>query len=315
LGKASNIAVTDGDLNFAAVEDLGSGTKAGATIALRTRGRENTQSLAGDTTTTKATQYSEVGRDATVFVSGNWGRLTAGSVELGNGIVARGWGGTQVSLDKDVDNGAVLSSRAYANIAQYTSPSYNGLALVLTRADSIGTVGQSNASVVKVGGVTADNDRGVNANVVGLNYDNGPISASYDNAEFGKLSNTGAAYDRKRTRLSASYDFGMIKVGYGMEDNKGTSAVTGAYDGKQTTYGASMPVSAALRVGVIYAKNTEAATLADNNAKAKGLGLGADYALSKRTGVGFYYAKTQRDDVVDATKEGKQARLRLMHSF
>jgi predicted porin len=324
----SNIAVTDGDVNFAAVEDLGGGLRAGATIGLRTRGRENTSVATTQAVTTtpslttaqaySRSSYSEVGRDATVFLSGGFGRLTLGSIELGNGITGNGWGGTNLSLPTDVNNGGVLSANSYANIAQYTSPTFNGLTVTVTRADSAATVGVSPKTIAASGNET---DRGVTANVVGLSYVAGPISASIDSTNFGgNTSFTGAASNRKRTRVSASYDFGVARVGAGQEDNKGTAS-TGNYNGKQTTFGVSAPVSPALRVGMIYAKNTESAVLgvaAGANVVAKATGIAADYSLSKRTVINVSTAKIERADLADSSsydKEGRQFRVRLMHNF
>jgi hypothetical protein len=329
-GKA-NIAVTDGDVNFAAVEDLGGGLKAGATMALRLRGRENvsaattqavtaTTSAAAVVTTAQAyslSAYSEVGRDATVFLSGAFGTITAGSVEFGNGISGRGWGGANLSLSTDVNNGGVLSANAYGNLLQYSSPAFNGFAVQLTRADSIGTVvGQKTLAASG-----RETSLGVNANIIGVTYAAGPLTAGFDNTAFsGTTTIGGADSDRTRTRISADYDFGIAKVGFGQEDNKGT-ATTGTYAGKQTTFGVSAPVTSALRVGMVYAKNTESAVIgvaAGANVIAKATGFAADYAFSKRTVLNISTAKISRDDLADGAnydKEGRQYRVRLMHSF
>jgi hypothetical protein len=320
------VALTDGDVNFAAVEDLGGGMKAGASIALRTRGRENvsaatTQVVTAATPPVVATAqaysqsaYSEVGRDATVFMSGSFGTVTAGSIEAGNGITGNGWGGTNLSLATDVNNGGVLSANAYGNLLQYTSPNFNGFTVTLTRMDSIGTVG---VKATTLGASGYETDLAVNANVIGLTYVAGPLTAAIDSTSFGgSTSLTGTASDRTRTRVSAAYDFGVAKVGFGQEDNKGTAS-TGSYAGKQTTFGISAPIGA-FRVGMIYAKNDESAVLGAANAVAKATGFAADYSFSKRTVLNLSTAKISRDDLADNAnynKEGQQYRVRLMHSF
>jgi len=318
-GKA-NVAVTDGDWNIAAVEDLGGGLKAGANMALRLRGRENVSAVTTQAAANAADQkygqsaYSEVGRDATVYVSGAFGTLTAGSVEAGNGITGNGWGGANVSLPTDVNNGGVLSANAYGNLLQYTSPDISGLRVSLIRMDSIGTVGVKPTTIALTGNET---DQGVNATVISLTYANGPLTAAFDSTSFGgNTSYTGTSSDRTRTRVSAAYDFGAVKVGFGQEDNKGTAS-TGTYDGKQTTFGLSVPVGA-LRVGAIYARNTESAVIGAANAVAKATGFSADYSFSKRTVLNMSTAKISRDDLTDGAnfnKEGQQYRVRLMHSF
>jgi len=320
-GKA-NLAVTDGDVNFASVEDLGGGMKAGATIGLRTRGRENTssatvaaQSAAASTSLATAatataqtyakTAYSEVGRDATVYVSGDFGKVTAGSIELGNGITGLGWGGANVTLPTDINNGGVLSANAYANVLIYSLPSFNGVNVSLIRADSIGSVGLAAANVAASG---AETDRGLTANVVAATYSTGALSLAADYTKFGTLKSDGGAYDGKRTRISASYDLGMAKVGFGQEDNSGTSRDTA--NGKQTTAGVSVPMGA-LTLGAVWAKNTESTS---TNYNPRAYGLVAEYALSKRTALNFSYSKKTADNDT-ATTDGKQYRARLMHSF
>lgn len=324
-GKA-NIAVTDGNIDFNAVEDLGGGLKAGASMALRVRGRENVKSVtvpaqtAGGTAVaqTYAVSYSpEVGRNATVFLSGGFGTLTAGSIELGNGISGRGFGGTTLSTATSLDDGGVLSASAYGNILQYTSPSISGFTAVVLRADSIGSVGNGATTITATGSETS---LGLNANVVQLNYANGPLTASVDSTAFsGNTTVGGTNSDRKRTRMSADYDFGFVKIGFGQEDNKGTAS-TGTYAGKQTAFGISVPVTAALRVGAVYVRNNESAVLAVSTAGAvaKGTGFAANYDFSKRTAVNISYATIARDDLADNSyynKEGTQYRVRLMHSF
>jgi predicted porin len=326
-GKA-NVAVSDGDVVFAAVEDLGGGLKAGASMGLRLRGRANAVAATTQAITTAATvataqvysvsAYQETGRDGTVYLEGGFGRVTAGSIELGNGITGRGYGGTNISLAKDLNDGGVLSSNAYGNILQYTSPAFNGLTVQLTRADSLGTVNVSAATVASSG---VETDLGVNANVVGLAYVNGPLTAGFDSATFsGNTSLTGTNSDRKRTRISADYDFGIVKIGVGQEDNTGTAPTTGTYDGKQTVFGISAPIGGALRVGMVYTKNTETALIgvATTGATAKATGFAADYSFSKRTVMNVSYAKIQRSDLTDGAaynKEGAQYRVRLLHSF
>jgi len=323
-GKA-NIAVSDGDIGFLAVEDLGGGLKAGADMRLRVRGRANVVAATTQVVTTapvvataqkySVSAYHEVGRDGTVFLSGGFGTVTLGSVELGNGITPRGFGGTNSTLPTDLNNGGVLSANAYANILQYSSPVMSGFSVQVVRADSIGTVGVGATTVAASGAETA---LGLNANVIGLTYANGPLTAGIDSTAFsGNTTHGGANSDRKRTRMSADYNFGFVKIGVGQEDNKGT-ATTGTYAGKQTAFGISAPITPALTVGLAYAKNTESAVIGAANAVAKGTGISADYSFSKRTVVNVSYATIARDDLADNAnynKEGTQYRVRLMHSF
>ncbi len=319
-GKA-NIAVTDGNIDFNAVEDLGGGLKAGASMALRVRGRGNVvQTTVVAQTTTAVTQTyaqsasTEVGRNATVFLSGSFGTLTAGSIEIGNGISGRAYAGTVLSTSTGLDDGGVLSGSAYANALAYTSPNIQGFAVTVGRYDSIGTVGIKSTAIAASG---SEADLGLAANVVGLNYANGPLTAGVDSTTFTGSTTIGSTTDRKRTRMSADYDFGFVKIGFGQEDNKGTPT-TGTYAGKQTAFGISAPITSALRVGIVSLKNTESGVFAAAGASAKGTGVSADYSFSKRTTLNASYATIARDDLTDGAaynKEGTQYRIRLMHSF
>ena len=323
-GKA-NIAVTDGNIDFNAVEDLGGGLKAGASMALRVRGRGNLvqTTVVAQTATTSGTVTSqayaqsastEVGRNATVFLSGPFGTLTAGSIEVANGISGRAYAGTVLSTSTGLDDGGVLSGAAYANALTYTSPTIQGISVTVGRFDSIGTVGIKSTAIAASG---SEADLGLAANVVGLNYANGPLTAGVDSTTFTGSTTIGSTTDRKRTRMSADYDFGFVKIGFGQEDNKGTPT-TGTYAGKQTAFGISAPITSALRVGIVSLKNTESGIFAAAGASAKGTGVSADYSFSKRTTLNASYATIARDDLTDNAnynKEGTQYRIRLMHSF
>ena len=322
-GKA-NLAVTDGNIDFNAVEDLGGGLKAGASMALRVRGRGNVvqttvaANTAGGTTAQTYAQSAstEVGRNATVFLSGPFGTLTAGSIEIANGISGRAYAGTVLSTSTGLDDGGVLSGAAYANALTYTSPTIQGLAVTVGRFDSIGTVGIKSTAIAASG---SEADLGLAANVVGLNYANGPLTAGVDSTTFTGSTTIGGTTDRKRTRMSADYDFGFVKIGFGQEDNKGTpSTASTTFAGKQTAFGISAPITSALRVGIVSLKNTESGALAAVNGSAKGTGVSADYSFSKRTTLNASYATIARDDLTDNAnynKEGTQYRIRLMHSF
>ncbi len=301
----ANLGVTDGDVTFAAVEDMGGGNSAGASMTLRVRGRGNVDAQCSvtipttlPTTATTTNCNSGVGgRDATVFVAGALGRLTLGSIELGNGIKGRGWGGANVSLPTDLDNGGILSAAANADYAAWALPTFvPGVSTTILRVDGIGEPG--NTATTRLAGTA-----------LVLGYKAGPLDVGIDFTKFDHESATAAGADRKRVRTSASYDLGVVKLGVGMEDNKGTAGGTN-YDGRQTTAGFSVPMGA-VTAGLVYAKNDEKSTLGGTDT-AKGWGLGVDYKLSARSVVNFSYGDITR---TTATAAGSMFRVRLMHSF
>ena len=271
-GAVAGLAVTDGDVVFSAVEDLGGGMKAAASMAVKVRGR--VANVAN--TTTGAITNSIDGRDATVSLMGGFGTVTLGAVEAGNGIVGRGFAGAPVSLADGYD-GSVLAGASNVDLFKYTSPALiPGLTASYTRIDSVGAPG---------GGKGA-----LQANVVGVDYAAGPISAGLDITSY---STAGA---ENRTRASASYNLGVATVGLGVQKTKGTDT--------QIAMGVSVPLGA-ITAGLVYAKNGDK----------KGFGVGANYALSKRTVINASFGKIDAGGADGSATNDNQYRIRVMHSF
>lgn len=259
-GATSGLAVTDGDVVFSALEDLGGGLKAAASMAVKVRGRGATGVVDG--------------RDATVSLMGGFGSVTLGAVEAGNGIIGRGFAGAPVSLPDGFD-GSVLSAPANVDWFRYKSPELMpGLTVNYQRVDSIGTPGGGRGAL--------------QANVVGADYASGPVSVGLDYTDFSD--------NTKRTRFSASYDIGVATVGFGFENPRSGN--------NQYAAGLKVPMGA-ITAGLVYAK-------AGSN---KGYGIGANYALSKRTAINVSYGKVDAGGVSGSATNDNQYRIRLMHSF
>ena len=295
IGANSGLATTDGHLTFSATEDLGSGMRAGASLEIRVRGRG-----AADDTSASATPLQGNdgvgGRNASLFVSGGFGTVTLGSVEAGNGIIARGFAGAPVSLATAYD-GAVLSGPANVDWFMYTTPALlPGLTANFQRTDSITAPGGGKGTF--------------QANTIGVNYAQGPLSAGFDYTDFSGQGANAAQDTRSRIRLSASYDLGVARLGFGMEDNRGIAPET---DGRQYALGVSVPMGA-FTFGAIYARNSETWSTTAAARDSRGWGIGMDYALSKRTTLNVSYAdRTRANGASDS--DGDQFRIRLMHTF
>lgn len=278
--KSSGFSVTDGDFVLSAVEDLGGGMKASASMAVRVRGRDANSDGAAD---------GVGGRDATVNLMGGFGTVTLGAVEAGNGIIGLASAGAPTIGQ---DNGVTLDAAGNVDLFQYTSPALiPGLTARLQIVDSIGdpgTDGLQAASTLQ------------DATVVGVAYNAGPLAVNADFTAFGK--NAAAAGTDDRTRLSASYDLGVAKLGAGFQAKKD---LAGAKD-KQYMFGVSVPMGA-ITLGATYAKRDAAADAND----ATGYELGANYAFSKRTNLQAAYLSQKIKGASAATT----FRVRLMHSF
>ncbi len=285
VSKASGLRVTDGDVNFAAVEDLGGGLKATAAIAVLTRGRDTGISS----------------RDASLSLAGNFGSVMIGSVEAGNGIIGLGGAGAPVyGMD-----GSVIAGAGNVDIIKYTSPAFNGFTLSANATDATA----AGANTLGMSGTAATAD----TTGFGVNYANGPLSAAADVTNYG-LNASGGTSD-SRTRISASYDLGVAKLGLGHQVAKTT---TGSKT-KDMIMGVSVPVGAFV-LGANYATQQT-----DSGVKVKGTDLGAQYNLSKRTFIAAHYQKvTNRTAalgsetytaVTAAGNSNNKFRVQLSHAF
>jgi predicted porin len=272
--KANGIRVTDGDFALTAVEDLGGGMKATAYMNVQSRGRDTAIS----------------GRDAWLALSGGFGKVLIGSIEAGNGIIGLGGAGAPVyGLD-----GPVIADVANIDILQYTTPNFSGFTASVTLTDGTTKLGMESTSTT---GDTAG---------VGIAYANGPIAAKADYTSYGK-NGVVTAYPDKRVRVSGSYDLGVVKLGAGYEQKKFD---LGAPKRTDFIFGVSAPVASNVTLGLNYAQSK-----LDNNAtKVKGLDLGVQYDLSKRTYVAFHFQNVKNVGYVANAKNDKY-RVQLSHAF
>jgi predicted porin len=303
--KSSGFGTTDGDVVFSAVEDLGSGMKAGASLALKLRGRDSvvTTTATDDVTkkavanvtlaTSGAASNTVGGRDASVFLEGGFGRITLGTIEAGNGIIGRASAGAPVIGQ---DNGVTLDGAGNVDMMSYSLPLMTGLTATVMLIDSIGNPGaggmQSGETILNT---TQD------ATLVGFAYSAGPISAGLDHTAFGK--NDAPTGTDSRTRLSASYDLGVAKLGFGYQAKETLAKVKDT----QMMFGVSAPLGA-VTLGATYASKDFKAS---NTSDATGFEIGANYAFSKRTNLQAAYLSQELKDKDAATT----MRVRLMHSF
>jgi predicted porin len=299
--KANGFGTTDGDVVFSGAEDIGAGMKAGASLAIKVRGREsavtaattakNADGSAVDATITStvsgAASSSINGRDATVYLQGGFGRITLGTIEAGNGIIGRASAGAPVIGQ---DGGVTLDGAANVDMASLSLP-IGAVTATVMLIDSIGNPG---AGGMQAAAATTD------ATLVGLAYAAGPISAGLDHTTFGK--NAAAAGTDSRTRVSASYNLGVATVGAGYQTKETFAGVSD----DQMMVGVSIPMGA-ITLGATYATKDSDTDAAD----ASGYEVGMNYGFSKRTNMQVAYQSIG----LDAGKDATALRVRLMHSF
>jgi hypothetical protein len=282
--NTSGVVRTDGNIDFAATEDLGGGMKVIAKLAIATGGRDI---AAGN-------------RDGGLALTGGFGTFAIGSLDAGNGIIGLGGAGAPViGLD-----GVIIPDSGNIDYMSYTSASINGLTFSVLATDTSGaTLGMNSSALVQ------------DSMVYGVAYSAGPLKAKLDVTVNGDNSvPTTVIRGDGRTRLSASYDLGVAVIGAGFETRKAAAANSTTFlTTKDTVLGVAVPMGA-LTFGVNYVKaSTDTATF-----DTSGTDYGVKYDLSKRTYVAAHYQKLDNINYAGAalqTNGGESFRVQLSHAF
>ena len=281
---ASGFGVDYSNINFAASEDLGGGTK--VSVKMGIDGADRSQDGGSAVS----------GQDANITLTGGFGKLVMATMEngqyLGNGIANAG---DPAWIDLD---GKVQSAKTNGDRIHYTY-AFGPVTLGLQHLEPAVGLGE---------GIGQTGNAGQRRNLVEVTYAAGPLTANagvaaYDN----QVDNTTSSVSR--VRGSANYDFGVAKVGFGIENTKRSrGSVT------DTFLGANAPIGA-LTLAVSWASNkVDADGLAGvTDGTKSGYGVGAAYALSKRTQLIANYRNWEA--TVNAASKGTDTRLYIDHSF
>jgi hypothetical protein len=278
--------VTDGDVGFAATEDLGGGMSAKADLRVKLRGRDT----------------SVTARDAILTLSTPAGVLTAGAIEEKSLLLAG------LALAPDLDKGPeiiILAPTQNNDFIKFEAP----VGPVKLSAKYF-ELGYHDDGAVQS---TAGNSTKINGTTLGLSYNAGPVMAVLDftgysgvtgfavtstgsylnGSTFNGLSaaNLNELYDGLyRTRIVGSYDLGVAKVAAGYENRTKSLA-------PQYTVGVSAPVGPVV-FALNYANRASQGAIAAGNGSAmvpaqdsrSMTGLVAQYNLSKTAYVSANYA-------------------------
>jgi predicted porin len=283
--KSKGFGLDTAELKFSASEDLGGGLKMTVSTAFGDPiGR-------GD---------ALKGEDTTMVLSGGFGTLLMGQIEIGSGIRGLAQAGAPVN---NMEGEVLAPASAGTDIVKYTAPSMSGFTFSgnLTEKKGLAT------------GLETAN-KGSSAYTIGVDYAAGPLKAKLDYTDYNSAQAAGGI--NNRYRVAAQYDLGVAKIGAGYESQKlvagGAAQVAGGTgignNNKLWMVGVSAPVGA-FTVGAVYTKQNN-----DSVAGSKaGYSVGASYALSKRTSVDANYARWDNTEG-GAVKDNKTTIL-LVHSF
>lgn len=288
---AAPVAVTDGSANGPGAsrlgvkgeEDLGGGLKAAFLVEAGFNADAN-----GGTGTILGS------RNSYVDLIGSFGTVRAGR-HLNPALLHVG-AFSAFSTDYGLASGSkVLSIEGarYNNAISYISPSFSGVTVMLTtaakEADTFSpqTLSTAGASTPAVGASK-------NPIATRVSYASGPIAAGLAYTKDGRVGT------KALTQLGASYDLGVAKVLAAYETNANQTGGKGAY-----SLGVIAPLGAVtVRATVGKDQNGTAADVSQ-------FGLGADYALSKRTALYAFYAQNK----ASGATASKQFTLGVGHNF
>ena len=263
--KASGFGVDTAAFTMSSSEDLGGGMKLSAAMSLGGLTR-------GDT---------PKGENFTMALSGGFGSLLLGQIEIGSGIRGLAQAGAPVN---NMEGEVLGAATAGTDIVKYTAPKMGDFTFSGSHTETKGL-----ATGMSTGQSTAV--------TVGVDYASGPIAAKLDSTSW----SDDAAAD-SRYRIAASYNLGMVKVGAGRDD----MTMLDKTHNKLTMFGISAPLSASVTVGAVSVKNDT------NGVTRSGSSVGVSYALSKRTSLS---ANTASWDVTGQTAKDKKTTILLAHSF
>ena len=281
--KKSGFGTDTAAFRMTVSEDLGGGTKATAFISAGGAARGG--SLGGE--------------DMAITVSGGFGKVMLGTIEIGSGIRGLASAGAPVNNME----GEVLSFAANSDIIKYTAPAMGALTLSASLTEGTKLSGDplpDSPYLTAVAGLGEGMEAGEGrAITVGGDYAAGALAAKLDMSSWTESSKD------NRYRIAASYDFGAAKVGAGYEETKYKSGATGT----ESMFGISAPIGGALSVGAAFTRN-------DLSTAAKvreGFTYGLSYALSKRTT--WNMNVTSYDATAASTEKSTKTWMALDHTF
>lgn len=285
--SASGFGVDYSNINFTVNEDLGAGTKLEVRMGLDGADRSND----GGTAMAGQNAYIKLVNGASTLKLGtlqNDDYLSEGIAGLGNPV----W----INQDDHV-----FTKHSNADRIEY---SYNLGAITL------GYQFLEAASGINEGaGISGDASVvGQPRNLIQATYAAGPLTANLGLGVYSNELDNSKDTSKNIARFAVAYDLGMAKLGLAYANTKKTRGSS-----VDTFVAAAVPLGA-LTLGIDYARRTtDFDGVATGDGTRTGYGIGAAYALSKRTQLVANYRNW--DAVVDANSKSTDTRVYIDHSF
>lgn len=294
----SGLGVDTSEINFAATEDLGGGLKATAKMQLASADRGG--AAGGDASLALASSV------ATLTLA-----TTKGADYLSGGVAKVGGTGM---------DGKVFSQRVVSDSATVAIP-LGAVTVSLAHAEPANTLGLGGGAAgasctyaygnFDSAGATPSTAECQRTNRISVKYAAGALVVDGGYAAYDQQGTT-TTNDKSDVRASVSYDLGSVKLGGGLNvrtKNQGTRT--------DALVSVAMPLGA-LTLGADWASRktddyADPLSTGTKNGTVTGYGLSVDYALSKRTGLGFYYTNFKQS--LAATENSSYTAVLLSHSF
>jgi hypothetical protein len=293
--------LTDANITFTAVEDLGGGMKATISSQIQAQGRQDI-STAADTVANvtvhtvgnQAKKDGVYGRNASVTLSGGFGAVSVGRLESSN-IIEKAIV-IPYFLAQGFDRSYLAGSKSNGTSAGYTAPTMSGFTVGFSRFTNLDT------NFAPVAGAA---DAELSIDTLGGVYANGPLTVDVVN----KLYTNGSTSKGTKNEIAATYTMGPAKFGVGAQSHSGAYFLSTTNTGNTTVLSASYLITPQVTLGLTNARRADGAGITG----AKGVAYTAEYALSKRTQLNATAAKMQKAG--DTANNYNQYRLGIKSTF
>jgi predicted porin len=282
--SASGFGVDYSNINFAATEDLGGGTKVSVLMGFDGADRSND----GGTALT--------GQNANITLANGASKLKLATAQnddyLSEGVAGLG---NPVWIDQD---GHVFSAHTSSDSITYSyalgavTLGYQYLEAAADLGEGLGQTGSKNQA----------------RNLIQATYTAGPLTANVGFGIYNNEVDNSTATSKNVARFAVSYDLGVAKVGAAYANTKKTVG-----SNVDTFLAVAVPMGA-LTLGADWAqRKTDFDGTAAGDGNKSGYGIGAAYALSKRTQLVANYRSYEA--AVNAASKSTDTRLYIDHSF